>query len=44
LRVKRTGQLIESEFAIDLKVRSGLIVRYRLYEDSFAVAQAVNIS
>lgn len=41
-RVHRTGELIESEFAIEFVVQNALIVRYRLYEDSFAVAQAVN--
>lgn len=40
-RVDQTGRLIESEFALEFEVRNGLIVRYRLYEDSFAVAQAV---
>ncbi|MCW9705545.1 nuclear transport factor 2 family protein [Fodinibius salsisoli] len=43
-RVNDTGQIIESEFAIEFEVRNGLIVRYRLYEDSFAVAQAVNVN
>ena len=40
-RVKSTGNIIETEFAIELTVRSGLIVRYRLFEDSFAVSRAV---
>ena len=40
-RVKKTGKVIESEFAIEFTVQDGLIVRYRLFEDSFAVAQAV---
>lgn len=38
--VKTTGKLIESEFAFDLTVRDGLIVRYRMLEDSYAVEQA----
>ena len=40
-RVKKNGKVIESEFAIEFTVQDGLIVRYRLFEDSFAVAQAV---
>lgn len=40
-RVRDTGRVIESEFAIEFTVRDALIVRYRLYEDSFAVAQAL---
>jgi len=40
-RVKSTGNVIESEFAIEFTVRDTLIVRYRLFEDSFAVARAV---
>lgn len=40
-RVKRTGKLIVSEFAFDLTIRDGLIVRFRMFEDSFAVAQAM---
>lgn len=38
--VKATGKLIESEFAFDLTVRGGLIVRYRMLEDSYAVERA----
>lgn len=40
-RVKRTGKIIESEFAFEFTISDALIVRYRLFEDSFAVAQAV---
>ncbi|MDD2763630.1 MAG: nuclear transport factor 2 family protein [Opitutaceae bacterium] len=40
-RVKSTGRTIESAFAISFTMRDALIVRYRLFEDSFAVAQAV---
>lgn len=40
-RVSSTGKVIESEFAIELTVEDGLIVRYRMYEDSVAVARAV---
>jgi ketosteroid isomerase-like protein len=39
-RVKATGKTIESEFAIEFVVRGDLIVRYRLFEDSFAVSRA----
>ncbi|QRK08844.1 nuclear transport factor 2 family protein [Archangium violaceum] len=39
-RVKSTGRIIDSEFALHLTVRNGLIVRYRLFEDSHAVARA----
>lgn len=39
-RVQRTGKLIESEFVFDFVVQDGLITRFRLFEDSFAVAQA----
>lgn len=40
-RVKATGRLIETEFALDITLRDGLIVRYRLIEDSFAVHASV---
>ncbi|MCL2892643.1 nuclear transport factor 2 family protein [Brenneria tiliae] len=40
-RVTATGRLIESPFAIVLTVRDGRIVRYRMLEDSHAVAAAV---
>lgn len=39
-RVKATGRTIESEFAFEFRVQGGLITRFRLFEDSFAVAQA----
>ena len=39
-RVRSTGKLIKSEFAFDLTVKNGEIVRFRMFEDSFAVAQA----
>lgn len=38
--VRATGKLIETEFAFDLTVREGVIVRYRMLEDSYAVEQA----
>ncbi|WP_426757055.1 nuclear transport factor 2 family protein [Myxococcus sp. Y35] len=39
--VKATGRLIETAFAFDLTVRAGKITRYRMFEDSHAVARAV---
>lgn len=39
-RVRATGKLITSEFAFDLTVSGGVITRFRMFEDSFAVAQA----
>ncbi len=41
-RVNRTGKLIETEFVLDFTVADGLISRFRMFEDSFAVAQACN--
>jgi len=40
-RVRQTDKLITSEFAFDLLVEEGKITRFRMFEDSFAVAQAV---
>jgi uncharacterized protein len=39
-RVNKTGKLIETEFVFDFVVNDGLITRFRLYEDSFAVSEA----
>jgi len=39
-RVKRTGKLIECEFVFDFVVENGLIIRFRPFEDSEAVARA----
>ncbi|WP_342235412.1 nuclear transport factor 2 family protein [Inquilinus sp. OTU3971] len=39
-RAKRTGRIMRSDFVIDATVRDGLISRFRLLEDSFAVAEA----
>ncbi|CAH0241835.1 nuclear transport factor 2 family protein [Pseudomonas carnis] len=39
-RVIRTGKMIKSEFCFDFTVEQGEITRFRLFEDSFAVAQA----
>lgn len=38
--VRATGKLIRSPFAYDLTVQEGKIVRYRMLEDSHAVARA----
>lgn len=40
-RVVSTGKLIETDCAIELVVKDGLIAKYVLLEDSFAVVQAV---
>ncbi|RMX04220.1 hypothetical protein D8I35_15605 [Corticibacter populi] len=39
-RVRATGRVIETAFAFELTVRQGQIVRYRMLEDSHAVARA----
>lgn len=39
-RVIRTGKLINTEFIFDFTVKEGLITRFRLFEDSYAVSQA----
>lgn len=39
-RVIATQKLIESEFVFEFTLAQGLITRFRLYEDSYAVAQA----
>lgn len=39
-KVLATGRDIESDFAFDIKVRDGLITRYRMFEDTWAVAAA----
>ena len=41
-KMKRNGNVIKSEFSIDIIVKNGHITRYHLLEDSFEVAQAVN--
>ncbi|MFI7239916.1 nuclear transport factor 2 family protein [Streptomyces cyaneofuscatus] len=38
--VLATGRDIESDFAHDIEVRDGLITRYRMFEDTWAVAKA----
>lgn len=40
-RIRETGKLIETEFAFDFTVEDGQVIRFRMFEDSFAVAQAV---
>ncbi len=39
-RLKRTGRIIKTDFAIVLTVANGEIVRFQMLEDSFAVSQA----
>lgn len=38
--VKKTGRDIDTAFALHTTVRDGRIIRYHLYEDSYAVAKA----
>jgi ketosteroid isomerase-like protein len=40
-RMRRTGKIVESPFAVDFTVRNGRIVRLRLLEDSQAVVRAL---
>ncbi|HYG33627.1 MAG TPA: nuclear transport factor 2 family protein [Clostridia bacterium] len=39
-KLKRTGKSVETDFAIILTVAKGEIVRFQVFEDSFAVSQA----
>lgn len=39
--VKKTGKIIETEFAYDIVVEQEQITRFRMFEDSFAVSEAV---
>jgi ketosteroid isomerase-like protein len=39
-RLKRTGKVIKTDFAIVLTVANAEIVRFQMLEDSFAVSQA----
>jgi uncharacterized protein len=39
-RVKRTGKVIRTDFAIVLTASNGEIIRFQMLEDSFAVSQA----
>ncbi|MFB6823838.1 nuclear transport factor 2 family protein [Streptomyces virginiae] len=38
--VNATGRSFASEFAVELHVRDGLITRYRMHEDSYAISLA----
>ncbi|AOS63793.1 nuclear transport factor 2 family protein [Actinoalloteichus hymeniacidonis] len=38
--VLATGRVIETDFAFDVRVRDGLITRYHMFEDTWAVASA----
>jgi uncharacterized protein len=40
-RMRATGKVLESPFSAYLVVRDGLIVRYRLLEDSFGLVEAL---
>ncbi|WKD30523.1 nuclear transport factor 2 family protein [Streptomyces xanthophaeus] len=39
-RVNATGKAFTSEFAVELHVSDGLITRYRMHEDSYAISLA----
>jgi uncharacterized protein len=39
-RIKATGKMIECDIAIILTVKEGLIARFQMLEDSFAVSKA----
>jgi ketosteroid isomerase-like protein len=41
-RIKLTGKVIKSDFAIILTVANGEIVHFQMLEDSFAVSQAAH--
>jgi ketosteroid isomerase-like protein len=43
-RIKATDKLIDSQYAIILTVADGLIARFQMFEDSFAVSKAAQIS
>lgn len=40
-RMLPTGKVVDSPFCIRLTIKEGLITRYRLLEDSYAVSQAL---
>ena len=40
-RLRRTGRIIKTDFAIVLTITHGEIVRFRVLEDSVAVSEAV---
>jgi hypothetical protein len=39
-KVKRTGRIIETDFVVVLTVANGEIIRFQMFEDSFAVSRA----
>lgn len=41
--IRTTGKVAESPFVIEITVRGGKIVRYRMHEDSLAVTRAAGI-
>lgn len=42
-RMLKTGKIVNSVFSIHLTIKAGLIIKYRLQEDSFAVAMALQV-
>jgi uncharacterized protein len=42
-RIKRTGKIVKTDFAIVLGTANGEIVRFQMLEDSFAVSQAARL-
>jgi len=42
--IRSTGKVVESSFVIEFTVRDGRIIRYRLHEDSHAVALSASVS
>jgi len=43
-RIKATDTVIESQFAIILTIADGVIARFQMLEDSFAVSKAAQVS
>jgi len=43
-KIKRTGKVVKTDFAIVLTVANGEIVRFQMLEDSFAVSMAARDS
>ena len=39
-KMKRTGKIVKTDFAIVLTIANGKIVRFQMLENSFAVSQA----
>lgn len=43
-KVKRTGRIIETDFVVTLTVANGEIIRFQMFENSFAVARAARMA